>query len=114
MRLRVFKIPCGSLHLWVTFLAETSKDLEIILITTVLSFTFCVLNCNPKIPWERTVGHVNNMMRCMQYSGYSKRFRYEIVQSALHAYKKMQELDQTGVKPMHRPKEWRQNERRKR
>ena len=25
--------------LWVTFLAETSKDLEIILITTVLSFT---------------------------------------------------------------------------
>ena len=28
-----------SKHLWVTFLAETSKDLEIILITTVLSFT---------------------------------------------------------------------------
>ena len=27
------------MHLWVTFLAETSKDLEIILITTVLSFT---------------------------------------------------------------------------
>ena len=26
-------------YLWVTFLAETSKDLEIILITTVLSFT---------------------------------------------------------------------------
>ena len=25
--------------LWVTFLAETKKDLEIILITTVLSFT---------------------------------------------------------------------------
>ena len=69
--------------------------------------------CNPKIPWERAVGHVNNMMRRMQYSGYSKGFRYEIVQSALHAYKKIQELDQTGVKPMYRPKEWRQNERRK-
>ena len=26
-------------HFWLTFLAETSKDLEIILITTVLSFT---------------------------------------------------------------------------
>ena len=49
----------------------------------------------------------------MQYSGYRKRFHYEIVQSALHAYKKIQELDQTGVKPMYRPKEWRQNERRK-
>ena len=72
-----------------------------------------LLNCNPEIPWERTVGHVNNMMRRMQYSGYSKGFRYEIVQSALHAYRKIQELDQTGVKPMYRPKEWRQNERRK-
>ena len=39
VRLRVFKIPCGPLHLWVTFLAETSKNLEIILIITVLSFT---------------------------------------------------------------------------
>ena len=39
VRLSVFKIPCGSLHLWVTFLAETSKDLEIILIIIVLSFT---------------------------------------------------------------------------
>ena len=72
-----------------------------------------LLNCNPEIPWEQTVGHVNNMMRRMQYSGYSKGFRYEIVQSGLLAYKKIQELDQTGVKPMYRPKEWRQNEGRK-
>ena len=63
-----------------------------------------LLNCIPSIPWERTVGHVNNMMRRMQYSGYSKGFCYEIVQSALHAYKMIQELDQTGVKPMYRPK----------
>ena len=48
-----------------------------------------LLNCNPEIPWERTVGHVNNMMRRIQYSGYNKGFRYEIVQSALHAYKKI-------------------------
>ncbi|XP_044170062.1 uncharacterized protein LOC122954094 [Acropora millepora] len=53
------------------------------------------------------------MIKRMQYSGYSKGFRYEVVQSALHAYKKIQTLDQTGVKPMYRPKEWRQNERRK-
>ena len=72
-----------------------------------------LLNCNPEIPWERTVGHVNNVMRRIQYCWYSKGFRYEIVQCALHTYKKIQELDQTGVKPMYRPKERRQNERRK-
>ena len=49
-----------------------------------------LLNCNPEIPWERTVDHVNNMIKRMQYSGYSKGFRYEVVQSARHAYKKIQ------------------------
>ena len=56
---------------------------------------------------------MNNVMRRIQYSWYSKGFRYEIVQCALHAYKKIQELDQTGVKPMYRPKERRQKEERK-
>ena len=32
-----------------------------------------LLNCNPEIPWERTVDHVHNMMRRMQYSGYTIR-----------------------------------------
>ena len=64
-----------------------------------------LLNCNPEIPWERTMDHVNNMIKRMQYSGYSKGFRYEVVQSALHAYKMTQTLDQTGVMPMYRPKE---------
>ena len=26
-----------------------------------------LLNCNPEIPWERTVDHVNNMIKRMQY-----------------------------------------------
>ena len=34
-----FVLRCFYKHFWVTFLAETSKDLEIILITIVLSFT---------------------------------------------------------------------------
>ena len=33
-----------SQYFWVTFLAETSKDLEIILITIVLSFTNIVFH----------------------------------------------------------------------
>ena len=56
---------------------------------------------------------MNNMIKRMQYSGYSKGFRYEIVLSAHHAYKMIHTLDQTGVKPMYRSKEWKQNERRK-
>ena len=57
---------------------------------------------------------MNNTIKRMQYSGYSKGFRYEIVQCALHAYKMIQTLDQTGVKPMYRPKEWRKEKEGKR
>ena len=47
----------------------------------------------------------------MQYSGYSKKFRYEVVDSALKAYKTRNKADQEGERPLHRPKEWRKGER---
>ena len=55
--------------------------------------------------------NVNEMVLRMQYSGYSKRFRYEVVDSALKAYKMRNEADQGGERPLHRPKEWRKDER---
>ena len=47
----------------------------------------------------------------MQYSGYSKKFRYEFVDSALKVYKTRNEVDEEGERPLHRPKEWRKDER---
>ena len=47
----------------------------------------------------------------MQYSGYSKKFRYEVVDSALKAYRARKKADQEGERPLHRPKEWRKEER---
>ena len=46
----------------------------------------------------------------MRYSGYSKRFRYEVVDSALKAYRARKKADQEGERPLHRPKEWRKEE----
>ena len=45
-----------------------------------------LLNCSRTLPWERVVENVNEMVLRMQYSGYSKKFRYEVVDSALKAY----------------------------
>ena len=47
----------------------------------------------------------------MQYFGYNKKFRYEIVDSALKAYKLRQEAEQKGEKTIHRPKAWKKEER---
>ena len=38
----------------------------------------------------------------MQYSGYSKKFRYEVVDSAVKAYRARQEAELKGERPMHR------------
>ena len=40
--------------------------------------------------------NVNEMVLRMQYSGYSKKFRYEVVNSALKAYETRKKADQEG------------------
>jgi hypothetical protein len=54
---------------------------------------------------------VQEMVLRMQYSGYSKKFRYEVVDSALKAYRVRQDEEKEGVRPMHRPKSWNKSER---
>ena len=47
----------------------------------------------------------------MQYSGYSERFRAEVVRSAFHAYDKMKDKDRMGEVPFYRGRDWRRVER---
>ena len=70
-----------------------------------------LLNCSKMLPWERVVENVNEMVLRMQYSGYRKKFRYEVVDSALKAYRERKKADQEGERPLHQPKEWRKEER---
>ena len=70
-----------------------------------------LLNGSKLLPWERVVENVNEMVLRMQYSRYSEKFRYEVVDSALKAYRARKKADQEGERPLHRPKEWRREER---
>ena len=69
------------------------------------------LNCSCDLTWEHRVKHANEMMKKLQYSGYNKKFRYEVVDSAIKAYRKIVEDDCNGVKPMYRPKGYQTEER---
>ena len=77
-----------------------------------------LLNCSRELPWKAIVAHVNHMMLRLQYSGYDRKFREEVVRSTLAAYDRLVELDANGEKPLYRPREWRalerERERRKR
>ena len=47
----------------------------------------------------------------MQYLGYNKKFRYEVVDSAVKAYRTRQEAELKGERPMNRLKGWKKDER---
>ena len=55
--------------------------------------------------------HLNNFMLDMKNSGYSVKYRTEILNSALLAFEKMIEDNKTGTKPLYRDREWKKEER---
>ena len=68
-------------------------------------------NCSRDLPWENVCKHLNEMMKRLQFSGYDKKFRYEVIISALKAYRIMKEKGITGERPLYRNKNWRRIER---
>ena len=47
----------------------------------------------------------------LKKSGYTEKFRREVLSSFFNAYNKMLEEDKTGVKPLDRSREWNSEER---
>ena len=70
-----------------------------------------LLNCSPDLRWEERAQHASVMVLRMQYSGYTRKFRAEVVESALKAYDIILTQVREGVRPLYRPYEWNREER---
>ena len=68
-------------------------------------------NCSLSLPWKEKAKHLENFNLKMQFSGYTKKFRIEVLRSGIQAYKKMKENDEKKIIPLHRPRKWKQQER---
>ena len=90
--------------------AIPTKNKRTILTQEVLRI---LLHCSRYLPWEIPQTHINNFMLKMQYSGYNKMFKYHVVNGAINAYQKIREKEDLGIRPMHRPKNWERESRRK-
>ena len=90
--------------------ALPTKNKRTILTQEVLRI---LLHCSEHLPWEVPRAHINKYMMKMQYSGYNQIFRYHVVNGAIKAYEKIKEKEELGVRPMHRPKDWEVQSRRK-
>ena len=70
-----------------------------------------LLNCSPDLEWEVKKQHIENMVARMQFSGYNKKFRSEVVDSAMKAFYSIQRKAHSGERPIHRPRTWKAEER---
>ena len=59
---------------------------------------------------ETKVRHLNNFMLKLKKSGYSTKYRTEILDSALSAFEKMLKDDKDGTKPLFRDRNWNREE----
>ena len=57
--------------------------------------------------------HLDNYMLKLKNSGYSIKFRTDILDSALNAFEKIMKDDKEGIKPLFRDREWNKEERAK-
>ncbi|KAL9986209.1 hypothetical protein ACROYT_G000316 [Oculina patagonica] len=64
-----------------------------------------LLNCSPLLPWANVVEKVEEMVLRMQCSGYNKNFRYEVVDSAIKAYRAIQRETNTSTERMEERRE---------
>ena len=70
-----------------------------------------ILNCSEDVSWEVITQHVNKMVLRLQFSGYTQKFRYEVVKAALKAYDDIKSKVSCGDRPLYRPYDWNRQER---
>ena len=68
-------------------------------------------NCSENLQIETREKHMNNFLKRLQYSGFYKEFRYDIVNAANNTYKKIKQKVKKGERKLHRPKDWKRTER---
>lgn len=68
-----------------------------------------IMRCSPLLTWERVKVHLDEYMMRLQFSGYSEKFRVQVIRSAMTAYKKILSEVTNGKRPMYRRKQWKQN-----
>ena len=70
-------------------------------------------NTKVELGRETQIKHLNNFMLKLKNSGYSVKYRTEILDSAWKAFEQMLKEDKEGTKPLFRNKEWNKEERSK-
>ena len=104
------------------FYEKPTQNCRVILASSALSFTKKrtiltqeglrrLRNTKMELGQKAQEKYLNLFMLKLKKSGYTEKFRREVLSSIFNAYHKMVEEDKTGVKPLYRSREWNSEER---
>ena len=104
------------------FFEKPTKNPRLILANSALSFskkrTILTQEClrrlrntKKELGFEVQKIHLDDFMLKLKNSGYTQKFRTEILDSGMKAYQKMLEEDKNGTKPLYRSRNWNEEER---
>ena len=65
------------------------------------------------LEWERSRKVMEDWSRKLRRSGYPATMRHEVIKAAVDRYEKMCVEEDEGVRPIHRPRSWKEKERRR-
>ena len=69
-------------------------------------------NTSRGLEWERSRVVMAGWSQKLRRSGYPATVRHQVIKTALEKWDKMCEKEDAGVRPVHRPREWKEKERR--
>ena len=70
-------------------------------------------NISLELPWETTVKHLNDFSSRMRASGYSEKYRFEIIKSGVEGFEKMIVEENEGGRPINQRRTWNEDQRQK-
>ena len=71
-----------------------------------------LLNCSVKLDWETEIApFVSDYMNRMRVAGYTEEYRRSILESALNIFDEKWKDNNSGKRPIFRPKDWKEEER---
>ena len=69
-------------------------------------------NTSRGLDWERSRIVMEKWSQKLRRSGYPKTVRHQVIKTSLQRWDKLCEEEDAGIRPVHRPREWKEKERR--
>ena len=70
-------------------------------------------NHSRELEWERSRQVMEDWSRKLRKSGYPATMRHEVIKAAVDRYEKLCLEEEQGIRPIHRPRSWKEKERRR-